>query len=276
MRGVSSPTLPRVSVYLESRYRKLVRGLPQTTLFCPKCKDNPRKRGGCPTCGGRGRLAEDSVGDIVGRVLRRTFQARDGKFHGAGREDVDVLMLGRGRPFVFEVVGAKLTDVDLTAALADIHAAAGGRIEVAPFQPCDRDRVVFWKAVQLEKTYRARVALAGPPPVAPVSLVGRTIAIEQRTPQRVAHRRGDTVRVRWVEVRAVEARSELAFDLDLRCAHGTYVKEWISGDAGRTTPSLASLLEVGAVCELLDVLDVVDVTEAAVRDDTGGARPQGG
>ncbi len=273
---MSSPTPPRVSVYLESRYRKLVRGLPQTTLFCPKCKDNPRKRTGCPTCAGRGRLADDSVGDIVSRVLRRVFQARDGKFHGAGREDVDVLMLGRGRPFVFEVVGAKVADVDLTAALADIHAAACGRIELAPFVPCDRDRVVFWKAVELEKTYRARVALAGRPPVEPASLVGRTIAIEQRTPQRVVHRRGDTVRARWVEVRAAEAVSESTFDLDLRCAHGTYVKEWVSGDAGRTAPSLASLLQVGAVCELLDVLDVVDVTDSVVRDGVDGAQPQSG
>ena len=44
----------------------------------------------------------------------------------------------------------------------------------------------------------------------------------------------------------------------MRCQHGTYVKEWISGDDGRTTPSLAGLVECEARCEMLDVLDILD------------------
>jgi len=243
-------------VWLESRYRKLVRGLPQTILYCPTCKGSRRRRVGCVPCGGRGKLTEDSVQELIGRVLLPRFRARTGKFHGAGREDVDVRMLGDGRPFVYEVVGAARTDVDLEQARAAIHELAAGRIELDPLQPCSRDRVAYWKAVQLDKTYRAEATLAAPPPRPLAELAGRRVAIAQRTPQRVAHRRADAVRDRWVEVLSVTPTGERTVDVVVRCAHGTYVKEWISGDDGRTTPSFADLAGVPAQCTALDVLAV--------------------
>ena len=55
--------------------------------------------------------------ELVARQLLPAYRARSGKFHGAGREDIDVRMLGRGRPFVFEVVGPRRHDVDLTVAV---------------------------------------------------------------------------------------------------------------------------------------------------------------
>ena len=33
---------PRPTVYLESRYRKLERGLPQTIFYCPECQTGGR------------------------------------------------------------------------------------------------------------------------------------------------------------------------------------------------------------------------------------------
>jgi hypothetical protein len=51
------------------------------------------------------------------------------KFHGAGREDVDVRMLGRGRPFILQVLNPRvLTPLWLAAAAqaAAVAAAAGG------------------------------------------------------------------------------------------------------------------------------------------------------
>ena len=41
------------------------------------------------------------------------------------------------------------------------------------------------------------------------------------------------------------------------CQHGTYVKEWISGDDERTSPSLAKLLGVGCRCAELDVQEIL-------------------
>ena len=48
--------------------------------------------------------------ELVGWVVGGMFRTRKNKFHGAGREDVDVRMLGAGRPFVMEVINPKLVN----------------------------------------------------------------------------------------------------------------------------------------------------------------------
>ena len=87
------------------------------------------------------------------------------------------------------------------------------------------------------------------------------VKLAQRTPDRVAHRRADLVRRRTVfEVK--DPMVELGEDgireveVTMRCESGTYVKETVHGDSGRTQPSLASLLK--AKCEVL-WLDVGDI-----------------
>jgi tRNA pseudouridine synthase 10 len=90
-------------------------------------------------------------------------------------------------------------------------------------------------------------------------LQGCTLA--QRTPERVAHRRADKIRRRKV-MQTNGAKVEVGKDgsmygeFSLRCESGTYVKETIHGDGGRTQPSVASL--IGALCtvEWLDVADI--------------------
>ncbi len=250
---------PRPKVYLESRYQKLERGLPQTIFYCPICKGDRRKSKNCQRCEGFGKLTKDSVQEILSRRLVPALGARFGKFHGAGREDVDVLMLGRGRPFVFEAVGARRPDLDLDAFLEEFHERNGERVRFAPFRRVEKARVAYWKEAKFAKVYRAEVKLASLPGADRCAeLVGHKQAIVQRTPQRVAHRRADLEREREVEICAIEAMDSQKLLLEIRCSHGTYVKEWISGDEGRTKSSLSDLLGCAAECAQLDVLEVLD------------------
>ena len=46
-------------------------------------------------------------------------------------------------------------------------------------------------------------------------------------------------------------------ELRVRCQHGAYVKEWISGDEGRTEPSLRALLGAGGCPRALAPLAAV-------------------
>lgn len=260
------PPSPRTDLYLESRYRKLRRGLPQTIFYCPVCKGDRRRRDGCAHCQGFGKLTRESVQELISRRLVPTMQAKEGRFHGAGREDIDVLMLGRGRPFVFEVVGARNPNVDLEALRLEIVQRAEGQIELAPFVRVPRKRVVYWKETHFDKVYRATVALAGPVDAARLQEVAAFEgAIVQRTPQRVAHRRADLERERRLRVLELRPSGEGTLELRVVCQHGTYVKEWISGDEERTSPSLARLLGVGCRCAELDVLEIV-------TDDVDGPR----
>lgn len=249
---------PKVTFYLESRYRKFERGLPQTIFYCPECKGDRRRARGCKRCDGFGKLTRDSVQELIGRVVLPAFKARFGKFHGAGREDLDVKMLGKGRPFVYEVVGVRNESADLAAIDARLREVYEGRIELDPFQKVERSRVAYWKELHLDKCYRAWIdAESAVDPALLQGLVGRSLDVLQRTPQRVAYRRADIERERRVEVLGVDEVAERSFTIDIRCMHGTYVKEWVNSDEGRTQNSLAELLGVGCACVSLDVLDIL-------------------
>jgi tRNA pseudouridine synthase 10 len=45
-------------------------------------------------------------------------------------------------------------------------------------------------------------------------------------------------------------------ELTVRAQAGTYIKELVSGDGGRTEPCVAGVLGAGAACVELDVLDI--------------------
>ena len=51
---------------------------------------------------------DGSVEEIIANAVKPFFEADNAQLHGSGREDIDVRMLGRGRPFVLELVNPKL------------------------------------------------------------------------------------------------------------------------------------------------------------------------
>jgi len=90
-------------------------------------------------------------------------------------------------------------------------------------------------------------------------LQGETL--EQRTPNRVSHRRADRVRERTVYDIEGSRESQTEATVEVHGEGGLYVKELVSGDEGRTEPSLAGLVEAPAVVTALDVLAVEGETE---------------
>jgi tRNA pseudouridine synthase 10 len=253
-------TPPPTKVFVEGRYKKLSRDLPQTVFFCPKCKGHPRRRKGCERCEGFGKLTRDSVQELVGWVLGAAFKTRKNKFHGAGREDVNVRMLGRGRPFVMELVAPKNLVVDLAELEAEINRRNAGRLEIEGLHWTEKTRVRVIKEEIHAKEYRALVRTGAPLDEARGrALVGQRFTVVQKTPERVAHRRADKDRERWVEVRSfVPGPEPGTWIVVLRTQHGTYVKEAISGEGGMTTPSLAEKLGVECECLELDVTAILD------------------
>ncbi len=113
-----------------------------------------------------------------------------------------------------------------------------------------------------DKSYRATVLAARPVDEAALDKVrglsGATI--HQRTPERVAHRRADKVRVRSIrhlQARLLEgAEAPRTFEIELTTETGTYIKELISGDASRTNPCVAGVLGMKCICQELDVTEV--------------------
>ena len=87
------------------------------------------------------------------------------------------------------------------------------------------------------------------------------VKLFQRTPERVAHRRADLIRKRTVFETSkpiIETMPDgvLEVEFTLRCESGTYVKETVHGDGGRTQPSLSSLIKAKCDVMWLDVGDI--------------------
>ena len=241
-------------LYLEGRYRKFDRTLPQTKWPCRRCHGR-----GCDTCQGTGKTYADSVEELVAAPVLAATQGEGTRFHGMGREDIDARMLGTGRPFVLEILRPKVRSVDPSALETEVRTRSGERVEVLGLTVSEAARVVQVKEAGPSKSYR--VCVIGPVTEDKVKealtfAVGRAIA--QRTPTRVAHRRSDRVRPRRIlEARLVEF-AEGRFTLDLRAEAGTYIKEWVEGDGGRTDPNLAQLVGAPLSVESLDVLEIHD------------------
>ena len=252
--------LPQGKVFIEGRYRKLTRDLPQTLFYCPHCKGHPRRRKKCEHCEGFGKLTRDSVQELVAWVIGAAVKTRKNKFHGAGREDINVRMLGRGRPFVIEFISPKDLTVDLAALEEEINRRNAGRLELEGLHWSEKSRVRVLKETRNAKEYGILIEVAETPAEGAFEgLVGKRLDLEQKTPQRVAHRRADLVRERWLEILSVEPTGEAGrWYMKVRTQHGTYVKEAVTGEGGSTTPSIAELVGVECACVELDVLEILD------------------
>jgi tRNA U54 and U55 pseudouridine synthase Pus10 len=66
--------------------------------------------------------------------------------------------------------------------------------------------------------------------------------IQQSTPLRVLHRRSSAIRTRCILTLSARRIDEHWFQLRMSTSAGTYVKEFVHGDCGRTYPSIKTLL----------------------------------
>jgi tRNA pseudouridine synthase 10 len=288
------------SLFVAGRYTKHRRDIPQTHWPCKRCQGL-----GCWECDDTGVMYAESVEDAIGAAVTPVFGGSGHSFHGAGREDIDALMLGSGRPFVLEVHGPRRRTVDLDAVSAAINAAtATSGVGVSGLRAAEKEEVARIKAADYDKEYLAHCVAAGSVTTAAVAAAARAMTgttLDQRTPDRVSHRRADLVRKRTVHAVTVEAPPELQspvaspvaapvaspvappaassvaqredtaaharFAIRVRAESGTYIKEMVSGDDGRTTPSFASLLGVACRVESLDVVAILDGDAATPGDD---------
>jgi tRNA pseudouridine synthase 10 len=88
----------------------------------------------------------------------------------------------------------------------------------------------------------------------------KRIRITQQTPTRVSHRRADLAREREIKDLVLEELDDQIATLRVRTESGTYVKELVHGDSGRTVPSLAGKLGIACTVEELDVIEIADQT----------------
>jgi tRNA pseudouridine synthase 10 len=240
-------------IFIESRYRKLIRGIPQTKWPCSKCKGR-----GCESCNYTGKMYPETVEELISEDTIKAAQGTGAKFHGAGREDIDVKMLGKGRTFVLEIKEPKIREIDLKNLEETVNEHAKGKVEISEmkFVAKDRRAVIKESSRDTYKIYKATVKLDDDINNDLLDSLKSIKIINQRTPIRVSHRRADKIRTREVRKLEYKKLDSRMLELVIECEGGLYIKELISGDENRSKPNVAEILGTCAKCVELDVLDV--------------------
>ncbi len=241
-------------LYIYGRYRKLRRDIPQTKWFCKICKGV-----GCKKCDYTGKLYAESVESLISDKVLSEAKGDDESFHGAGREDIDALMLGDGRPFVLEIKNPKIRNFDLKDLEKKINRYGRDKIEVLKLRFADSDEKARIKEASFRKVYRVTFNAGNSINIEKLKKAVHCLQgckIKQRTPNRVAHRRADMVRERQIYQCRLKTIDDSIAVLDIEAESGTYIKELVSGDSGRTDPNISDMIENPCTVTNLDVLEV--------------------
>ncbi len=216
-----------------------------------------------------GPVAESSVDVEIGRHIIPLFKpGMKFKFHASGREDLNVRMLGGGRPFFLEICDPhRLIDPKDTAfykTLEEKVNASTRYVQVRNLRAGSNSSFdLMTKGItEKRKKYRCVVyserALDGPSDLNPINgLEGKEIEITQQTPIRVIFRRSAMARKRTVNGLKATYLGPHWFILDLETQAGTYVKEFVHSDRGRTVPSCSAMLNTPCTIIQLDVTDLI-------------------
>ena len=240
-------------LFIEGKYNKYLRGIPQTKWPCTKCKGR-----GCDECNGTGKQYPESVEELLSEKILEVTRGYEAKFHGAGREDIDVLMLGSGRPFVLEIKEPKIRKINLKELEEEINKSAEGKTAYHGLKFVERNRKAEIKVSSPEtyKVYKALVKCEEPYDKSKLKDLEKLDEINQQTPIRVLRRRADKVRIKHVKELKSEVIDDYTFEIIIKTEGGLYIKELISGDEGRSKPNVSEILGVNAVCAQLDVVEV--------------------
>ncbi|KAK9270340.1 hypothetical protein L1049_025919 [Liquidambar formosana] len=237
----------RTPIYFGGRYLKYSRNVSQTRWII----DDER-------------MGEASVEEILGSNILSMCQGDNYKFHAAGREDIDVRMLGSGRPFLVEIQNAR--HVPSEAFIKEIEVKINNlenklvRVKNLKVVGSQGWTLMREGEAEKQKQYTALVWISRQLEDADMQTVSslKEMRILQRTPIRVLHRRSPLERekiIHWMKIERIAGSSQY-FLLHLCTQAGTYIKEFVHGDLGRTHPSIGSIL--GCRVEILQ-LDVTDV-----------------
>lgn len=248
-------------LYIYGRYNKLIRGIPQTHWDCKNCQGK-----GCEKCNQTGKQYHTSVEELINPLFLFHSKAILSKFHGAGREDIDVRMLGDGRPFILEIKDPWIRTLDLDKLGKKTNKNAKKKVKITQLRYSNKNEVISIKenAENTKKLYRATCKTDKKITKSDFLMKYEKLLqqmenniINQKTPLRVSHRRAIKVRSKKIyKIEGIYKKSNL-FEFQILVQGGTYIKELIHGDEGRTTPSFVEIFEIPMTCSELDVMKIL-------------------
>ena len=185
-------------------------------------------------------------------------------------------MLGTGRPFILEIQDAKksISGFSQFSSLAQKINSSSSLVQVLNLQKAGKEKFeeirlgeegklkvyacIIWLEKKLVKEDLEKLDSI------------KELVVKQKTPIRVMHRRSLMVREKNILRSKCRWINEHYLELRIITSGGTYVKEFVHGDFGRTVPSISGILGCKADILQLDVLglgwNVEEVEELLVND----------
>lgn len=250
------------SIFIGGRYNKFSRNLSQTPWFVEGV-----------------RRTETSTLELIGERLKEFIQGTSIKLQSSGREDADVRMLGNGRPFAIEITDPKVTLISTSQMMtlqAEINSATD-KIAVNHLHFVTKADLDIMKKGEEDKAKSYRAKIWCPDHISD-ELISKLnamteIELQQKTPIRVLHRRPLLTRVRKVHTISIKRIKEKdCYELDLETQAGTYIKEFVHGDFGRTNPSLRTIFDLPVDILELDVTSIDMVWPVCSVEDTNNEK----
>ncbi|XP_066146067.1 tRNA pseudouridine synthase Pus10 isoform X2 [Euwallacea fornicatus] len=235
-------------VYLGGRYLKFKRNVGQTPWVIDGVS-----------------VAEHNVQEILFEAISNVlgFSKSNMTFTTSGREDIDVRMLGQGRPFYIKIDNPRnrqfsseqLQEIERQVIKSKMAAV----IKLQPVFASNLKKIKCGEASK-KKTYRALCKTTAPNIKDVISIINKQngeLKISQITVMRVLHRRTLMVREKAIyKMKATEILGHDLFELEVITQAGTYVKEFVHGDFERTYPSITSLVGYPTDLVALDCIDI--------------------
>jgi tRNA pseudouridine synthase 10 len=225
-------------LFVYGRYKKFVKKLPQTP------SDNYK----------------ESIEEIITKPLLEMTTGTQATLHAAGRENADARVLGSGRPFIIEIKNPQKRSIDLKELEKRINQKTLDQIEVSNLRLSTNEEVKRLKVKgQAEKVYRALIRFSENIDDQTLENLEKMLShneVTQLTPKRTLRYKSERTRIKYVYDVKMNRVEDNLIEMLIRCQGGLYIKELISGDEDRTTPSVSKIAGTPAECIELDVLDV--------------------
>ena len=234
-------------IYIKGNYIKLNREIGQT-----KYEKNGIK------------LSKTSIDEEIKNILYKYFNnnPNDFIFSSGGREDRDVRMLGNGRPFIYEINNAKKKFNLNYEKINEEFNKISKLVKIINLGECNKKYFSKLKSSENEKmkNYEALIYSSKEINKSDIENIEKIkdLKIKQITPLRVLHKR--VLKEREKIIHKINIKNFINphfLIIEILSSSGTYIKEFIHGDLGRTKPSLGNLLNSNCDILQLDVNNII-------------------
>ena len=234
-------------IYIKGNYIKLNREIGQT-----KYEKNGIK------------LSKTSIDEEIKNILYKYFNnnPNDFIFSSGGREDRDVRMLGNGRPFIYEIYNSKKKfDLNYEKINEEFNKISKF-VKIINLGECNKKYFSKLKSSENEKMKNYEALIYSNKEINKNDIVKlekiKDLKINQITPLRVLHKR--VLKEREKIIHKINIKNFINphfLIIEILSSSGTYIKEFIHGDLGRTKPSLGNLLNSNCDILQLDVTNII-------------------